>query len=195
MAKTLLLVFFAFTAGMLLPAAAQETVFEISDLNVGPGEPPDRIDRRSPRSAMASFIRAADNEDWAAAAHLLNLNNLPAARQESDGPELAHQLYDVIDRKAVLDWSTLLDRPDALQATGGEEEAQAGEPRRSLLLRDLPLDPVPAAIRIDRLKPDSTKVAVWVFSRETVENVAALQGVDCGRGRGATFSRASGILR
>ena len=172
--KLLFLVVFSFGAGLLSSAGAQEAVFEVAELNAGLGAPPDRVDRRTPRAAMASFIRAADDEDWAAAAHLLDLTDLPVDRQTTDGPALARQLYDVIDRKAVLDWSTLLDRPDALQATGGDAEAQAGEPRRSLLLRDLPLDPVPAAIRLNRLEPADTGDAVWVFSRETVGDVPAL---------------------
>ncbi len=71
---------------------------------------------------MASFLRAAEEEDWEAAAHLLDLGELPVDRQAELGPRLAHQLYDVIDRKVVLDWSTLLDRPDALQSQGGDTE-------------------------------------------------------------------------
>ncbi|WP_237065181.1 mechanosensitive ion channel family protein [Loktanella sp. M215] len=155
-------------------AKAQETTFETPALNAGLGPVPDRIDRKTPRAAMASFLRAANDGDWNAAAHVLDLNDVDAELQAADGPKLARQLYEIIDRKAVLDWSLLLDRPDALQALGGENEAQAGEPRRSLLLRDLPLDPVPAEIRLNRVQPTNVSPPVWIFPSETVRDVPAL---------------------
>ncbi|MCX7567725.1 mechanosensitive ion channel [Sulfitobacter sp. F26169L] len=123
---------------------------------------------------MASFLQAAIDDDWKAAAHLLDLNELPAERQAAEGPVLARQLHGVIDRKAVLDWSLLIDRPDALQTEGGDNKAQAGEPRRSLLLRDLPLDVIPAEIRLNRVLPEGAEQAVWVFTRQTVRNIPAL---------------------
>lgn len=170
--RSLALVFLV--AMSLGPATAQDATFETSVLNPGLGTPPDRINRETPRATMASFLRAAEDEDWEAAAHLLDLGELPVDRQAELGPRLAHQLYDVIDRKVVLDWSTLLDRPDALQSQGGDTEAMAGSPRRSLLLRDLPMDPVPAEIRLNRVQPDGADQPLWVFPAETVRDVPAL---------------------
>ncbi len=156
------------------PALAQNAVFEVPDLNAGLDAPPDRIDRRTPRSMMASFLTAADQKDWLTAAHLLDLNDLPRERQGLIGPILARQLHAVVDRKALLDWSLLIDRPDALQTTGRQSDATAGSPRRSLLLRDLPLDPAPAAIRLNRVQVENGGDPVWVFAQETVSNVPAL---------------------
>ncbi|WP_410218258.1 mechanosensitive ion channel family protein [Paracoccus sp. (in: a-proteobacteria)] len=156
---------------------AQETVFEAPALNAGLGAVPDRINRETPRAAMASFLRAADDEDWAAAAHVLDLSELPPEQQAAQGPQLAHDLYDVIDRKVVLDWSVLLDRPDALHPQGGDTDAMAGETRRSLVLRDLSLDPVPAEIRLNRLLPVGPDQPVWIFPVETVRDVPALHDV------------------
>ncbi|MGP9804908.1 mechanosensitive ion channel family protein [Paracoccus sp. NSM] len=174
----LLLLGLALASLMALTARAQEqsgdAVFETSALNVGLGPAPSRIDRATPRSAMASFLRAASDEDWEAAAHVLDLSGLPPDQQRIAGPRLAHDLYDVIDRKVVLDWSLLLDRPDALQTEGGDTEAKAGETRRSLLLRELALDPVPADIRLNRVQPAGAGQPVWVFPAETVRDVPAL---------------------
>ncbi len=173
--NALLLIFLVGTGTALATSArAQESVFETSALNTGLAPVPDRIDRRTPRAAMASYLQAAKDGDWDAAAHLLDLNELPPSRQAAEGPVLARQLYDVVDRKAVLDWSILIDRPDALQTEGGKNASQAGEPRRSLLLRDLPLDIVPAEIRLNRIKPKGAEQAVWVFPPETVRHVPAL---------------------
>lgn len=170
----LLLVSMAIGAAVPTPARAQEAAFEIPALNTGLTAVPDRIDRRTPRAAMSSFLQAAKGGDWDSAAHILDLGELPADRQAAEGPILARQLHDVIDRKVVLDWTMLIDRPDALQTQGGESEAQAGEPRRSLLLRDMPLDLAPAAIRLNRVLPEGAEQPVWVFPPETVRNVPAL---------------------
>lgn len=54
---------------------APEAVFQVPPLNTGLGPAPDRVDRRTPRTAMGSFGRAARHEDWGAAAHVLTSAN------------------------------------------------------------------------------------------------------------------------
>ena len=157
------------------PAAAQEDPwFPIDGLNDGLGQPPDAVDRRTPRASVASFLTAAEAGRFDDAAHLLDLSDIAADAQETEGPILARQLHSVIERKAVLDWGRLTDRPDGLQVLGGQSEAQAGEPRRSFLIRELDLDPVPASIRLNRVKPGEGADPVWVFPRETVADLPAL---------------------
>ena len=138
----------------VLPAHAQEDAFfRIDALNAGLGDPPEEVDRRSPRATVETMLRAAAEGDWNRAAHVLDLGALSPAEQRERGALLAAQLHTILERRVVFDWSILITRPDALQVTGGQQAAQAGEPRRSILLRDLNLDPVPAEIRLDRLKP------------------------------------------
>lgn len=173
----ILILAIALFATTLHPAQAQDATFETPALNAGLGPTPDRIDRRTPRAAMASFLRAADEEDWAAAAHVLDLSDIPANLQAERGPRLAHQLYDVIDRKAVLDWSMLNDRPDGLQTQGNDTEAMAGNPRRSLLLRDLSVGLIPAEIRLNRLQPPGGGDPIWLFPAQTVRDIPALHAV------------------
>ncbi|MGB3555071.1 MAG: mechanosensitive ion channel domain-containing protein [Jannaschia sp.] len=158
-------------------ARAQDPFFTIDGLNDGLPDPGAEVDRRTPRAAMQTFLEAAEREDWAAAAHVLDLADLSADAQPTEGPILAMQLHSVIERKAILDWTAINDRPDALQVLGGQNQAQAGEPRRSLLLRELSLDPVPASIRLDRVRPSEDAAPIWVFSRETVADVPALYRV------------------
>ncbi|WP_187298159.1 mechanosensitive ion channel family protein [Jannaschia donghaensis] len=146
-------------------------------MNTGLSDLPEDVDRRTPRTAMESFYRAAAAEDWASAAHLLDLSDLAVADQAVQGPELAEKLFQLLERKAVIDWSTFLQRPDALQARGGQNEAQAGEPRRSLLLRDVSLDPVPSAIRLNRVKVGENGTPFWIFPRETVADIDAMYEV------------------
>ncbi|TFL17861.1 mechanosensitive ion channel family protein [Jannaschia formosa] len=158
------------------PARAQEDPwFEIDALNEGLPAPGPDVDRRTPRSAMQSFLEAAEARDWDRAAHVLDLGDIPVAEQRREGPLLAAELHSVLARNVALDWTALNDRPDGLQIIGGSTQAQAGEPRRSILLRDIDLDPVPAAVRLSRVKPAGEEgEAAWVFDRATVADIPAL---------------------
>lgn len=157
-----------------LAAAQEDPWFSIDALNEGLDAPPGTVDRRTPRAAVASFMLAADAGRWDDAAHVLDLADTAPTAQRTEGPILARQLHSVIERKAVLDWSAIIDRPDALQVLGGRGQSQAGEPRRSLLLRELDLDPVPASIRLERVRAGEDADPAWVFSRETMADVPAL---------------------
>jgi small-conductance mechanosensitive channel len=154
--------------------AQEDAHFTVDGLNPGLGAVPDDLDRRTPRTALRSFLDAAERDDWDRAAHLLDLRDTPEDAQATRGPILARQLHSVIERKALLDWGTILQRPDALQTLGGQQQAQAGAPRRSLLIRQLNLEPVPAAIRLNRVKPGEEAAPVWVFPQETVFDVPDL---------------------
>ena len=160
---------------LAVPAAAQEDAFfTVDGLNGGLGEAPSEVDRRTPRTALDTFLTAAERGDWDAAAHVLDLRDVPEADQGRDGPILARQLHAVLQRKAILDWDRLVQRPDALQPLGGQQQAQAGEPRRSILIRELDLHPVPSALRLNRVKPGEAAAPVWVFPQETVADIPAL---------------------
>ena len=172
-ARFLFCAFVMVLTAMPVVAQSEGPYYEIETLNPGLGEVPDTIDRRTPRTAMVSFLQAGEAGDWAAAAHNLDLSDIPDAEQSERGPALAEQLHAVIERKALLDWSLLIDRPDALQVSGDRNASQAGEPRRSLLLRDLPLGIAPAAIRLNRVKASEAD-PLWIFPPETVANIPAL---------------------
>ncbi|MEM7642518.1 MAG: mechanosensitive ion channel domain-containing protein [Pseudomonadota bacterium] len=162
-------------AFLLGPAGAQEDpFFTVDGLNTGLAAPPQGVDRRTPRTSLDSFLTAAEADDWATAAHMLDLRDIPEADQPRNGPVLARKLHSILERKAILEWGTLQQRPDALQVIGGRQQAQAGEPRRSLLIRDLDLSPVPATIRLNRIKPAEDAAPVWIFPQETVADIDAL---------------------
>ena len=157
------------------PGRAQEDPwFRTEALNPGLGALPPGIDRSTPRATIAAFLRAAEAGAWADAAHLLDLSELPRADQAAEGPEMARRLASLIARKAILDWTDINDRPDGLRIIGGRDRPQAGEPRRSILIRDLSLDPVPAAIRLNRVRPGEDADPQWVFARQTVADLPAL---------------------
>ena len=157
------------------PTVAQENPwFELEELNPLLGSPSNLVDRRTPRGAMRSFLVAADEGRWADAVHLLDLSAIESTRLDVAAETLARKLHAVIQRKAVIDWPELNERPDGLRVIGGQNEAQAGEPRRSILIADLAADPAPFEIRLSRVKAGEGDAPAWVFSRETVAAAPAL---------------------
>ncbi|MDU8945165.1 hypothetical protein [Ovoidimarina sediminis] len=136
--------------------------YQVETLNSGLPEPPDWIDRSTPRATMQSLITAERTGMWAEAAHLMNLNGLPPGLQAEIGAELASKLTTVIRRKTVVDWTDLLDRPDALDARASDRSATAEMARKSILLWTLDLGDYPAALRLNRLQPENG-APVWVF--------------------------------
>lgn len=160
---------------LALPLAAQQdiTAYAVDRLNTGLGPPSGDVDRATPRATMESLLYLGERGRWTAAAHLLDLSDLPDGRQAARGPELARMLETVIARKAVIDWDLLPDRPDALDGDGPGRVAMAGQPRKSILLWQLDLGRQAASIRLNRLDPEDGP-PVWVFSRQTVGNIAPL---------------------
>lgn len=176
----LLLLWVLFLLGAALPAAqAQQeaappgTWFPIETLNGGLGDRPESMDLRTPQGAVEDFLDAIDDGRPEIAAHALDLSGVPDREQAERGPQLAAQLHSVLERRAIISWSSLLERPDALDAARSSSAAMAGEPRRSLLIGVLDADGRETAIRLNRVKPAEGD-PVWVFSRRTVSQVPAL---------------------
>ncbi len=159
--------------GLSSGTMAQDGYFEIDALNPGLGDPPDRVMRDTPQSTVETLMAATDAADFDAAAHLLDMRDVPAGNQPVSGARLARQLATVIERKVVLDWNRLPDRPDGADATTAANDALAGQPRRSIRIWLLDLDGRPVPLRINRVKPGDGD-PVWVFSRETVDNIPPL---------------------
>ena len=155
------------------PALAGDPVFEVASLNEGLEERRDALDLSTPQSAMETFLFAIAEGDAATAAQVLDLSDVPEERQATRGPLLARKLAVVIDRKLVVNWRMLLERPDALDANAAADDPMAGTARKSLLLGLLELGDRGVAIRLNRVKPGKEE-PVWVFSRQTVGNINAL---------------------
>jgi small-conductance mechanosensitive channel len=148
--------------------------FEVETLNVGLDEPPAELDRTTPRQTVTELLRLHEGGGSSpAAAHLLDLNELPEDEQAERGAELARKLEEVINRTMVIDWAALPARPDALLEQSTGDMPLAGQPRRSLELSLLELERRPAEIRLSRIKPGDGE-PVWVFSSQTVRDIDAL---------------------
>ena len=155
------------------PGTPPGTWFPVDELNPGLGEAPSQIDRETPQGTVESFLDAIDRGDTRAAAHLLNLSGMSSEDQSLSGPVLASQLHSVLQRRAIISWRTLMERPDSLDARTSSSAAMAGQPRRSLLIGVLALGNREVAIRLNRVKPPDGD-PVWLFADRTVEQVPAL---------------------
>jgi len=158
-------------------ASAQETSetwYETDRINVGLEDPhPTGIDRSSPRQALRGFVNATQQGEYSRAAHYLNLSDLPPDSQQDRAPEIARKLASILARQVWIDWSALPARPDAMIEGSPDSNARAGQPRRNLILGTLETHASAYDLRLGRYKPADAP-AVWLFTPQTVENVAAL---------------------
>ncbi|RJY10118.1 mechanosensitive ion channel family protein [Aurantiacibacter aquimixticola] len=174
----------ALLAAISIPLAAQDDrdvaaapdpyVYEVDTLENGeaPGDNP--LDLETPRGLVESFMAAGEVEDWQTAAAALDFDALDDPDQTAR--ELyAAQLYDLLHRSVSISWTDLPDRPDAVDTQSSKDDPMAGTPRRSLTVARLALNSRLYPMRIARLQPEGGE-PVWVFSRQTVDNVPELYG-------------------
>ncbi|MXO95090.1 mechanosensitive ion channel [Erythrobacter aquimaris] len=157
--------------GIAVAEDSEPYVYEVEQLEfeAGPTAP---LDLDTPMGLMESFLAAGEAGDWESAAAGLDMANIAGG----DPQDLAAKLYDLVHRSVPVDWTALPDRPDAVDTATSSEDPMAGVPRRSITIGRLALDKRSVPIRIARVQaPDGEPL--WVFSRQTVDNVPALYEV------------------
>jgi len=163
-----------------LPLAAQEDPalwYETEAINPSLGAQPEDVDLSSPRVALRSFVDLAETGDYDAAAHVLNLSHLPEDEQNARGAQIAAKLASIIDRKLRINWSRIPAEADARPSQGANAEKNP-QPRRDYLIEELEANGQVYAIRLSRYAvatpDDEAADPVWLFSRDTVDNVDLL---------------------
>ncbi len=78
----------------------------------------DPLKRTTPRSSIRNFLEACHANKLAVAAQYLDLRKLSADRRSSDGPLLAEQLSELLNRNPRFEVSQLSDSPDGNTADG-----------------------------------------------------------------------------
>ncbi|PTL78460.1 mechanosensitive ion channel family protein [Vitiosangium sp. GDMCC 1.1324] len=131
-------------------------------LNAGLGEPPSVVDRQTPYAAAKGFSDAVHRGDYGLAAHYLDLDFLPLAKQKEEGARLARRLKYVLDHKLPL---------GAIANLSREPEGDPENPR---------FDQVDALVVGDTLFPirlarvHAGGEQVWVFSEATARAIDPL---------------------
>ena len=161
-------------SGREVAQGSEPFVYEVESLQNATGAARSPLDLDTPMGLLESFMDAGAQEDWARAAAALDLENVGGEARDPD--QLAEELYDLLHRSMAVDWASLPDRPDAVDTATTSKDPMAGVPRRSLTLGRLELDNRTVPIRIARVRAPGGE-PVWVFSRQTVENVPALYDI------------------
>ncbi|QJQ95131.1 MULTISPECIES: mechanosensitive ion channel family protein [Halomonadaceae] len=147
--------------------------FAVDSLNAGLDDPPEAVQRLSPREAIRSFLSLTEEEEFAAAAHVLNLSDLTDAEQQARGAQLAMQLAAVLRRGEWLNVSNLSGRQDAAIEDPSGEHPLTGEPRRNIQLASLEADGEAYDIRLGRYR-EGDEEPVWLITPDSVASLPVL---------------------
>lgn len=127
--------------------------------------PTDPYDRLTPRSSMAAFLSAVEEEDHNTAAEYLDTRFMPWSFNAIEGPDLARMLDFVIERRLWIDPGALSDEP--------EGDLADGLPRSRELLGEFKVEGENVALYLQRV-PSESGTPVWKISSLTVANIANL---------------------
>ncbi|MFP3342211.1 mechanosensitive ion channel [Halomonas sp. SIMBA_159] len=147
--------------------------FTMDAINAGLDEVPEEAKRMSPRETIRSFLNFTDDENYADAAHLLNLADIDPSEQPARGTELAKQLAEVLRRGEWLNASNLPGRQDAAIEDPSGQNPLAGEPRRNIELAALQIEGQAYDVRLGRYRVGEED-PIWLIMPESVSSIPAL---------------------
>ena len=147
--------------------------FTMDAINSGLDEVPEEAKRMSPRETIRSFLNFTEEENYADAAHLLNLADVDPSEQSTRGAELAKQLAEVLRRGEWLNASNLPGRQDAAIEDPSGQNPMAGEARRNIELAALQVEGQAYDVRLGRYRVGEED-PVWLIMPESVSSIPAL---------------------
>lgn len=153
--------------------SADSRWFTMDAINTGLGDVPEEAKRMSPRETIRSFLNFTEEENYADAAHLLNLADIDPSEQATRGAELAKQLAEVLRRGEWLNASNLPGRQDAAIEDPSGQNPQAGQPRRNIELAALRVDGQAYDVRLGRYRVGEED-PVWLIMPESVSSIPTL---------------------
>ena len=127
-----------------------------------PSQSKDPLDRESPQSSVYAFLQAAHGHDYEKAAKYLNLRTLPSEQRLKNGPELAQQLQQILDRDAEFDVANLSHEPEGSPANGSSHDRDRVD---SFTINGQTMD-----LDLERIKLRSG-IYVWLFSADSVDRI------------------------
>jgi MscS family membrane protein len=125
----------------------------------------DPLNRDTPQSSVFSFLEASHSHDYGRAAKYLDLRKLPEGERLAEGPQLAQELAQILDRDGNFDVAALSRQPD-----GDHED---GLPPNRQRVESFMVDHKTLELQLERVKLRSG-LSVWVFSSDSVELIPAL---------------------
>ncbi|WP_456269670.1 mechanosensitive ion channel domain-containing protein [Kushneria sp. AK178] len=147
--------------------------FSVESLNSGLKAAPDEVRRSTPREAIRSLMELTKQENFAAAAHVLNLSELSPQEQQARGEELARQLGTALRRGEWLNVSGVSGRQDAAIEDPSGQNPRAGETRRNIELASFQTDGETHDVRLARYRVEGED-PVWLIMPDTVSSIPLL---------------------
>jgi small-conductance mechanosensitive channel len=147
--------------------------FTVDSLNTGLGDAPKEANRVTPRESIRSFLDLTDQEDYEAAAHVLNLSEFSEDEQREQGSELARQLAEIFQRGEWLSISDLPGREDAVIEDSTGQNPRVGETRRNLDVSSLQAGGETYVIRLGRYRVGDQE-PVWLIMPISVSYIPLL---------------------
>jgi MscS family membrane protein len=125
-----------------------------------PSQDKDLLNRDTPQSSVFAFLEADRAHDYTRAAKYLDLRKLPPAQRWKDGPDLARQLGQILNRDSQFDVAELSRAP--------EGEANNRERVDSFTVGGQTLD-----LELERVTLRNM-LSIWVFSSDSVGRIPQL---------------------
>jgi len=131
----------------------------------------DPLHRDSPQSAVISFLQFCHSKNFTQAAKYLNFGTLSHDKRVNEGPRVAQQLGQLLDRDPAFDVAALSRNSD-----GGHED---GLPANRERVASFKLGNQTADLQLERITRRSG-LAVWLFSADSVNLIPKLALVTSG---------------
>lgn len=125
----------------------------------------DPLGRESPQSSVLAFLEADHAKNYARAAKYLDLRKLSQSQRLSEGPNLARQLGEILDRDSQFDVANLTANPDGQPQPG---LAPNREKVDSFSINGKALD-----VEVERVTLRS-KQSIWLFSSDSVDRISQI---------------------
>ncbi|KPQ24625.1 MAG: hypothetical protein HLUCCA13_08900 [Halomonas sp. HL-48] len=168
------LTFSSLCAGQTEGGEREESRWYVVDsINSGLDDPPSASSRVTPRESIRNFLELTGKEDYEAAAHMLNLSEFSDEEQREQGPELARQLAEILQRGEWLSVSNLSGREDAMVEDRSGENPLVGETRRNIELASIQAKGETYDIRLGRYRVDDEEAA-WLIMPLSVASIPTL---------------------
>src|SRR5438270_1917461 len=104
--------------GQAAPAQSLTGLLPAGKNNATEPAPTDSLQRTTPRSSILNFLEACHKNNFALASEYLDLRRIRANRRATDGPELARDLAEILDRDPKFEVFRLSDNPQGNAADG-----------------------------------------------------------------------------
>jgi MscS family membrane protein len=164
----------AFFAGAILlspgaaPAQSLSGLLGTSPPASAKQAPVDPLNRTTPRSAIFNFLEACHTGRYRQAARYLDLSKVPAVQRYQEGPKLAKQLADILDRDPHFEVDLLSDTPAGNLNDGLAPDMEA--------LVQLNADAESPALLLQRIQEQG--IEVWVVSSDSVLRISDVDAME-----------------